>query len=58
VALKKNAKVQYRTPRGGQAGEGKIVDIIETAKGLWYAVKDAATGATVKLRASGLTPLT
>lgn len=57
MSLKKKAKVRYATPRGGQQGEGTIVDITETARGLWYSVKDAATGAVVKLRAACLTPI-
>lgn len=54
MALKKNAKVKYRTPRGGQTGEGKITEIVETQRGLWYTVKDAATSALVKLRARNI----
>lgn len=55
--LKKNAKVRYATPRGGQTGEGKITEVQETLRGLWYVVKDAATGAVVKLRARNVTVL-
>lgn len=52
--MKKNAKVRYTTPRGGQTGEGKVIEIQETLRGLWYVVKDAATGAQVKLRARNI----
>lgn len=55
--MKKNSKVRYTTPRGAQTGEGKIVEIQETLRGLWYVVKDAATGAIVKLRARNITVL-
>lgn len=48
------AKVLYRTPRGGQEGVGKILDIHQTERGLWYEVKDRNTGAVVRLRASSM----
>ena len=57
ATLKKKTKVKYETPRGGQSGEGVINEVIETARGVWYAVKDSATGAVVKLRAANLTAL-
>lgn len=57
MALKKNAKVKYTTPRGGQTGEGKIIEITETLRGLWFTVKDGTTGALVKLRARNVTAL-
>ena len=52
--IKKGAKVAYKSPRGARAGTGKIVDIIESARGLWYSVKDDATTAVIKLRAANL----
>lgn len=55
MSFKRNSKVTYETPRGGQSGIGKIIEVVETTRGLWYVVKDTDTGATVKLRASGLT---
>lgn len=54
ASFKNGAKVRYTTPRGAQSGRGKIVDVIETARGLWYEVKDSETGATVRLRAANL----
>ena len=56
--LKKNAKVRYTTPQGRQTGEGKITEVQETLRGLWYVVKDGATGAIVKLRARNIALLT
>ena len=35
-------------------GTGTITEVIETARGPWYAVKDAASGKTIKLRAANL----
>ena len=54
MSFKKKAKVAYTTPRGAQTGTGTITEVIETARGLWYAVKDAASGKTIKLRAANL----
>lgn len=52
--FKKGQTVLYRTPRGAQEGIGKIIDIHQTARGLWYEVKDRNTGALVRLRESSL----
>lgn len=52
--FKRGATVLYRTPRGGQEGIGKIVEIHQTERGLWYEVKDRNTGAVVRLRASSM----
>lgn len=52
--FKTGNKVYYRTPRGAQEGLGKIVQILESARGLWYEVKDSATGAVLRLRAASL----
>lgn len=52
--FKRGASVLYRTPRGAQEGAGKIVDIIQTLRGIWYEVKDRNTGAKVRLRAGSL----
>jgi hypothetical protein len=51
--FKKGLKVRYCTPRG-RDGYGKIVEVIETARGLWYVVADAATKTQTKVRAAGL----
>lgn len=53
------AKVTYRTHRPPtSSGTGKIVDIVETQRGLWYEVQPtAARGVDVKpvrVRVSGL----
>ncbi len=52
--LRIGATVTYRTPRGGQEGIGKIVDVHQTERGLWYEVKDRNTGAVVRLRVSSM----
>jgi hypothetical protein len=52
--IKRYAKVQYRTPRGTRSGRGKVIAIHETARGLWYEIKDDQSGETIRLRASGL----
>ena len=49
--------VSYVTPHGRQRGEGVIAEIVETVKGVWFHVKDSATGAVVKLRAQPLEDL-
>ncbi len=54
--FKRGQSVTYRTPRGAQEGAGKIVDLIQTLRGVWYEVKDRNTGAVVRLRASSLEP--
>lgn len=54
ASFKRGSKVTYRTPRGAQEGIGKIVEIIEGLRGLWYEVKDLNTGAIVRLRAASL----
>lgn len=52
--FKRGSRVTYRTPRGSQEGIGKIIEVVETLRGLWYEVKDANTGAVVRLRAANL----
>lgn len=54
--FKRGQSVTYRTPRGAQEGAGKIVDLIQTLRGVWYEVKDRNTGAVVRLRASSMEP--
>lgn len=54
TSFKVGRKVTYRTPRGAQEGLGKIINIIEGKRGLWYEVRDLNTGATVSLRAANL----
>jgi hypothetical protein len=56
MSFKKNARVHYTTPRGGQQGYGKITEITETSRGLWYSVTDSKTGAVIKLRAANIVP--
>jgi len=52
--FKKGSTVLYRTPRMGQEGKGKIVQVIPTARGVWYEVKDSNTSALVRLRAANM----
>jgi hypothetical protein len=54
MSFRKNFKVAYRTPRGSQEGQGYIVAIRETGRGVWFEVKDIGTGAIVCLRAANL----
>lgn len=52
--FKRGQTVLYRTPRMGQEGMGKIVQVLSTTRGAWYEVKDGNTGALVRLRAGNM----
>ena len=49
--LKRGKRVYFRTR--AKEGEGKIVAVRETGRGLWYDVK-ADAGYTIAVRAAGL----
>lgn len=56
-SLKKGAKVSYRGARGDRRGTGKITNVTESDRGLWYTVRDDADKSTIKVRAAQLAPL-
>ena len=52
--FKRGQRVKYHSTRGTRSGVGKIVDVIETQRGLWYEVKDESTKENFRFRASCL----
>ena len=50
--LTKHKVVHYRTP--ARQGTAKITAVLETARGLWYEIKDTVSGDILKVRAAYL----
>jgi len=56
IKFKKGASVHYRSR--ARSGSGKIVEVRETERGLWYGVKTSEIGDVLFVRVSGLRALT
>jgi hypothetical protein len=53
TTFKKGNQVKFTSSRTGDRADGKIVEVIETLRGLWYRIK-TTDGREIKVRGAEL----